>query len=120
MDGPIAVAVARGESSHGDDHTGAPCRRLAGGIGVRDRHADASRLGIEMRRSWLVAEAVNPRLVIIDTLAKVKPDKAGTTTDYAANYAVVGELQKLATEFRVCILLVTYGRPPLMLGGLVT
>jgi AAA domain len=65
--------------------------------------------GIEMIRAWIEA-ASTPRLVIIDTLAKVRDPKGHDQTGYEADYAAVGELKALADRYGVATVLVHHQR----------
>jgi len=63
----------------------------------------------EMLREWL-SEHPKARLVIIDVLQKIKPPKGQGVSDYEQDYRVLTPLQKIATEFRVGILVVHHTR----------
>lgn len=65
--------------------------------------------GIEIVRSWLV-QAEMPRLVIVDTLAKVRPGKGRDEGNYDADYRAVTCWKELADEFNVAIVLVHHVR----------
>lgn len=52
----------------------------------------------------------NPRLVVIDTLAMVRPPKGRNQSDYDADYAALSPLQKYAGEHRLGIIVVTHVR----------
>ncbi|MBD8550682.1 phage NrS-1 polymerase family protein, partial [Sphingomonas sp. CFBP 8764] len=65
--------------------------------------------GIEIVRSWIV-QAANPRLVIIDTLAKVRPGKGRDEGSYDADYKAVTIWKALADEFNIAIVLVHHVR----------
>jgi hypothetical protein len=52
----------------------------------------------------------NPRLIIIDTLAMVRPPKKGNQDSYSADYEVLSPLQKFAGEHRLAIVVVTHVR----------
>jgi hypothetical protein len=65
--------------------------------------------GIDLVRRW-IKQAPNPRMVIIDTLAKVRDVKGRDQTGYEADYAAVAELQKLAGDCGVAIVLVHHQR----------
>jgi len=51
-----------------------------------------------------------PRLIIIDTLAMVKPPKGKNQDSYAADYEAVSLLQRYASEHRLAVMLVTHVR----------
>jgi hypothetical protein len=65
--------------------------------------------GVEIVRSWIV-QAANPRLVIIDTLAKVRPGKGRDEGSYDADYKAVTIWKALADEFNIAIVLVHHVR----------
>ena len=50
------------------------------------------------------------RLVVIDTLAKVRPPSRGEGNSYQDDYAFAGALQRWATEHRVCLLALHHDR----------
>ncbi|MET4041865.1 hypothetical protein ABIC03_003556 [Bradyrhizobium sp. RT6a] len=51
-----------------------------------------------------------PRLVIVDVLAKVKPDQKRTQSVYGADYEAVSPLQQYASEHRLAFIVVTHTR----------
>jgi RecA-family ATPase len=65
--------------------------------------------GIDIIRSW-VEKADHPRLVIIDTLAMVRPPKGKEQTQYDADYQAVKELRDLANHRGIAIVLVHHLR----------
>lgn len=65
--------------------------------------------GIGVIREW-IKQAKRPRLVIIDTLAKVRAPKGREESTYEADYAAVGELKALADEHGIAIVLVHHLR----------
>src|SRR3954452_14561503 len=65
--------------------------------------------GTDMIRLWI--EAVDePRLVISDTLQKVRDPKGSQESSYEADYAAVAELKALADKHGVAIVLVHHQR----------
>jgi hypothetical protein len=60
-------------------------------------------------RKWLT-ENPGARLVIVDTLAKVRPARKRGGDIYAEDYAVVAALKAVADEFAVAIVAVTHTR----------
>src|SRR3954470_14671975 len=65
--------------------------------------------GTDMIRRWI--EAVDePRLVIIDTLQKVRDPKGSQESSYEADYAAVAELKALADKHGVAVVLVHHQR----------
>ena len=65
--------------------------------------------GIDMIRDW-IERAEHPRLVVIDTLAKVRDAKGGQQSSYEADYAAVSELKDLADKKGIAIVLVHHVR----------
>ena len=57
----------------------------------------------------LIKQHENTRLIIIDTLARVKPIN-NKGIDYADDYNVIGEIQSLANRHRIAILLIHHVR----------
>lgn len=52
----------------------------------------------------------NPRLIIIDTLAKVRPPKGRNQDPYAADYEAIVPLQRFAGEHGLAVIVVTHVR----------
>jgi hypothetical protein len=65
--------------------------------------------GLADINEWIVAAEL-PRLVIIDTLARFRRLSAGKTQIYADDYAAISDLQKLASEHNVGIIIVHHDR----------
>ena len=65
--------------------------------------------GIEFVRRW-IKQAKNPRLIIIDTLAKVRDPRGREQSGYEADYGAVSELKALADEYGLAIILVHHQR----------
>jgi hypothetical protein len=65
--------------------------------------------GVELVRKWL-NDVENPRLVIIDVLAKVRSSKAREEGNYDADYTAVTMWKTLADEFNVAIVLIHHVR----------
>jgi hypothetical protein len=65
--------------------------------------------GIDLVRRW-IEQAKEPRLVIIDTLQKVRDPKGADQNGYEADYAAVSELKALADEYGIAIVLVHHQR----------
>ncbi|MFZ2103673.1 MAG: AAA family ATPase, partial [Oricola sp.] len=59
--------------------------------------------------AWRIA-AKNPRMVIVDTLAMVRPAKKRTQDSYEADYAALSPLQRYASEHRLAVVVVTHVR----------
>src|SRR5829696_6901800 len=65
--------------------------------------------GVDAVRQW-IEQANQPRLIIIDTLAKVRDVKGSQESTYEADYQSVSNLTALANEHRVSIILVHHQR----------
>ena len=65
--------------------------------------------GLHWTREWLRAQEA-PRLVIIDTLARVRDSKSRDDGNYEADYAAVTPWKALADEFAVAVVLVHHVR----------
>jgi hypothetical protein len=65
--------------------------------------------GLDQVRAW-IREHPDARLVIIDTLAKVRSGPQGKETAYDADYREVGSLKALADDTGVAIVVVTHTR----------
>ncbi len=65
--------------------------------------------GLDQVRTW-IREHPDARLVIIDTLAKVRSGPQGKETAYEADYREVGSLKALTDETGVAIVVVTHTR----------
>jgi len=57
-----------------------------------------------------IIESESPRLVVIDTLAKVRPSMGRNSNLYESDYTAVAPLTGLANKHRCCILVVTHNR----------
>ena len=55
-------------------------------------------------------KTLTPRVVVIDTLAKVRPSTGRNANAYEADYNAVAPLTTLASKYRCCILIVTHNR----------
>jgi hypothetical protein len=65
--------------------------------------------GIETVRRW-IKSGESPRLIVIDTLARVRDPKGHDKSDYEADYAAVSELKTLADKHGIAIVLVHHQR----------
>lgn len=65
--------------------------------------------GLDELRVWLDTH-LDTGLVVIDTLAKVRTPTASKGNIYLEDYALMGQLQKLAIEYHVAIILVHHMR----------
>jgi hypothetical protein len=127
-----AIAVARGGFTRGDvrcvegdvlyaaleDNPRRLQSRMTKLLGLQEWPArlefttDLPRLkdgGIERVRQW-VERAEKPRLIVIDTLQKVRDPKGSQENSYEADYAAVTALKALADEHGVAVVLVHHQR----------
>ena len=65
--------------------------------------------GLEEQLKWFVQEHPDTRLIIIDTLQKVR-EFGGDTYSYASDYEVIAKLKAFADEHGICLLLVHHTR----------
>jgi hypothetical protein len=65
--------------------------------------------GLEQLRSW-VDRTARPRLIVIDTFAKVRSPKGKEETNYAADYRAAGALKAFADETGVAVIVVHHTR----------
>ena len=65
--------------------------------------------GLEEQLKWFVREHPDTRLIIIDTLQKVR-ESSGDTYSYASDYEVIAKLKAFADEHSICLLLVHHTR----------
>ena len=65
--------------------------------------------GVEDIRNWASA-ALCPRLVVLDTLAHVRPERSNKDTTYEGDYKAMLELQKLANELGMLVLMLHHTR----------
>lgn len=61
--------------------------------------------GLEGVRQWCL-QAPRPLLIVVDVLAKVRPEKRRDEGLYDADYRAIGMLKALAEEFRLSILVI--------------
>ncbi len=85
--------------------SGMPCPR---GIEFHCRWPRCKEGGLAALKERM--EALKPRLVIIDTLARIQDARTGSDNAYVTDYAVVAPLQELALEMNIAVLLVTHVR----------
>jgi hypothetical protein len=64
--------------------------------------------GLKALEDLIIFES--PRLVVIDTLAKVRPSMGRNSNLYESDYSAVAPLTGLANKYRCCILVVTHNR----------
>jgi len=65
--------------------------------------------GLEKIRAW-IDSVPNARLIIIDVLARIRPLQQGRAPQYDIDYQIVASLQKIASEKRIAIIVVTHVR----------
>lgn len=65
--------------------------------------------GLEEQLKWFVQEHPDTRLIIIDTLQKIR-EFGGDTYSYASDYEVIAKLKAFADEHGICLLLVHHTR----------
>ena len=98
-----------------DDHRRLQGRlyRMFGMDGTNDLlfaiYAKQLGLGLEEQLKKFVREHPNTKLIIIDTLQKIR-EAGGDKYSYANDYEVVGKLKRLADDCGVCLLLVHHTR----------
>ncbi len=77
---------------------------------------------IETLEAWRT-RVDDPRLIVVDTLAMVRPPKGRNQDSYAADYAALSPLQQYASEHRIAVVVVTPfaswkpGSPSEMISG---
>lgn len=64
---------------------------------------------IEALDTWRT-RAEDPRLIVVDTLAMVRPPKGRNQDSYAADYAALSPLQQYASAHRLAVVVVTHVR----------
>jgi hypothetical protein len=65
--------------------------------------------GLEEIRAWILS-VTKPRLIIVDVLAMFRPAGSGKDNMYESDYHAIKGLQKLASEYRVAIVVVHHTR----------
>jgi AAA domain len=65
--------------------------------------------GLDSLRQW-AESAENPRLIVVDTFACVRPIHSGKESSYEADYAAIGPLQALAGELGIAVCVVHHVR----------
>ena len=66
--------------------------------------------GLEQQIEGFVREHPGTKLVIIDTLQKVRSGKSAARNEYAADYEAMGPLKQLADQLGICIMMVHHTR----------
>ncbi|MDG1370918.1 MAG: AAA family ATPase [Paracoccaceae bacterium] len=87
-------------------------RPLVGWPERLDLTCEAPRLsegGAAAIEEW-IASADNPRLIIVDTLATVRPPKNSKESDYQGDYAALRDLHRIAGEHRLAVVVVHHLR----------
>lgn len=64
---------------------------------------------VAMLDDWR-AHSAEPKLVIIDTLAKVRPAKKSNQDSYTADYAAIGPIQEWSLQHRIAVIVVHHVR----------
>ncbi|WP_340668839.1 AAA family ATPase [Bradyrhizobium ottawaense] len=64
---------------------------------------------IETLDAWRT-RVEDPRLIVVDTLAMIRPPKGRNQDSYAADYAALSPLQRYASEHRLAVVVVTHVR----------
>ena len=64
---------------------------------------------VELISEWL-DEHLDARLVIVDVLGKIRPPDGDRANGYERDYAVIGQLKRLADAHQVAIVIVTHTR----------
>lgn len=65
--------------------------------------------GLEQELEQFVKEHVNTRLIIIDTLQKVR-EAIGDKSSYASDYDIVAKLKNFSDKYNICLLIVHHTR----------
>ncbi len=65
--------------------------------------------GLDQIRAWIAA-ASNPRLIIVDVLARVRSQQQGRQAQYEADYHAIAGLQAIASEHRIAVVVVHHLR----------
>lgn len=65
--------------------------------------------GLDDLRAWIISKT-NPRLIVIDVLAQFRTARGSGDNPYEADYRAVTELQQLASDFRLAVLVVHHVR----------
>ena len=65
--------------------------------------------GLETQLKGFIREHPDTRLIIIDTLQKIRED-GGEKCSYASDYEIISKLKSLAEKLRICLLLVHHTR----------
>ncbi len=66
--------------------------------------------GLEKQIEGFVRTHPGTKLVIIDTLQKVRPGKSAARNEYAADYEAMAPLKQLADQLNICIIMVHHTR----------
>ena len=65
--------------------------------------------GLEKQMEYFLKQYPNARLIIIDTLQKVR-EAAGDRYSYASDYEIIGQMKTFADHHNICILIVHHTR----------
>ncbi len=75
-----------------------------------DIQTSAPRLGQGLEQQIRQAATDGCKVVILDTLQKIRPPSSKNGNQYEADYAAVGAIKDIADEFGICILIVHHTR----------
>jgi nucleotide-binding universal stress UspA family protein len=70
----------------------------------------ANQGGLEKIEHWILNEATEPRLIIVDVLAMFRPTGGGRDNSYEADYQAIKGLQELASRHGVAVVVVHHTR----------
>jgi hypothetical protein len=65
--------------------------------------------GLAGIRAW-IATVTNPRLIVVDVLARFRDPDGGSQNAYVADYAAIAGLQAIASEYRIAVVVVHHLR----------
>ena len=65
--------------------------------------------GVNFIREW-IEHSANPKLVVIDVLASFRPLRNSGESNYDSDYSALAELQAIAGEFNIAILVIHHTR----------
>ena len=75
-----------------------------------DIQTSAPRLGQGLEQQIRQAATDGCKVVILDTLQKIRPPSGKNGNQYEADYAAIGAIKNIADEFGICILIVHHTR----------
>lgn len=89
-----------------------PMKKMRPDLSRLELRTEAPKIGaglIEELEAWR-GSVDDPRLVIVDTLAMVRPPKGRNQDSYSADYDAISPLQRFASEYGLAIVVVTHVR----------